>query len=69
MTVSIGAPEKMKSDAVHFKEQGFPAIKVKLGQEKEIDVQRIRAIRDGIGNEHPLRIDANQGWETADRAL
>ncbi len=69
MTVSIGTPEKMRSDALKFMEEGFPAIKVKLGQEKEIDVQRIRAIREGIGKDHPLRIDANQGWETADNAI
>jgi L-alanine-DL-glutamate epimerase-like enolase superfamily enzyme len=69
MTVSIGDPQKMKQDAILFKEQGFPAIKVKLGQTKEQDVARIKAIREGIGNEHPLRIDANQGWGTADNAI
>ena len=69
MTVSIGDPQKMKSDAVRFKEEGFPAIKVKLGENKEKDVERIRAIREGIGNNHPLRIDANQGWGTADNAI
>jgi L-Ala-D/L-Glu epimerase len=69
MTVSIGLPEKMKKDAVRFKELGFPAIKVKLGEHKEIDVARIQAIREGIGDELPLRIDANQGWSTADEAI
>jgi L-Ala-D/L-Glu epimerase len=68
-TVSIGDPQKMKSDAVKIKKQGFPAIKVKLGESKEKDVERIKAIREGIGNEHPLRIDANQGWQTADNAI
>lgn len=69
MTVSIGDPQKMKADAVRFKEEGFPAIKVKLGGKKEDDVERIRAIREGIGADHPLRIDANQGWSTADYAI
>lgn len=69
MTVSIGDPQKMKADATRFKEQGFPAIKVKLGESLEKDVARIKAIRDGIGNDHPLRIDANQGWQTADNAI
>jgi len=68
-TVSIGAPSKMKADAIKIKEKGFPAIKVKLGETKEKDVERIKAIREGIGNEHPLRIDANQGWKTADNAI
>jgi L-alanine-DL-glutamate epimerase-like enolase superfamily enzyme len=69
MTVSIGEPEKMKADAVKFKEQGFPAIKVKLGEGLEKDLARIKAIREGIGMDHPLRIDANQGWQTADNAI
>ncbi|MBD0366987.1 MAG: dipeptide epimerase, partial [Flavisolibacter sp.] len=68
-TVSIGDPEKMKKDAVRFKEEGFPAIKVKLGEGLEQDVARIKAIREGIGNDLPLRIDANQGWPTAHEAI
>lgn len=68
-TVSIGDTQKMKSDAIKIIEQGFPAVKVKLGESKEKDVQRIKAIREAIGNDHPLRIDANQGWQTADNAI
>lgn len=68
-TVSIGHPQKMKEDALKIKEKGFPAIKVKLGESKEKDVERIKAIRDAIGSLHPLRIDANQGWKTADNAI
>lgn len=69
MTVSIGDPQKMKADAIRFQSEGFPAIKVKLGGRKEDDVARIKAIREGIGMEHPLRVDANQGWGTADYAI
>ncbi|MDO7854353.1 mandelate racemase/muconate lactonizing enzyme family protein [Hymenobacter convexus] len=69
MTVSLGPPAKMQADAVRFQEEGFPAIKVKLGGTLDDDVARIRAIRAGIGMAHPLRIDANQGWHTADHAI
>ncbi len=67
MTVGLGSPEKMAKEAVEYKAAGFPSIKVKLGTTTEEDVTRIKAIRDTIGNELPLRIDANQGWsvETA----
>ena len=61
-TVSIGDPEKMAADAFKIKAEGYPAIKVKLGQHGETDVVRIKKIREAIGNEIPLRIDANQGW-------
>jgi L-alanine-DL-glutamate epimerase-like enolase superfamily enzyme len=69
MTVGLGDAQKMKADAIRFKDEGFPAIKVKLGESKEKDVERISAIREGIGPDHPLRIDANQGWSTADAAI
>lgn len=67
MTVGLGSPEKMAAEAVEYKAAGFPSIKVKLGTTTEEDVARIKAIREAIGNELPLRIDANQGWsvETA----
>ncbi|HEX6332598.1 MAG TPA: dipeptide epimerase [Flavisolibacter sp.] len=68
-TVSIGDPVKMKNDAIDLVRQGYPAVKVKLGETLEKDVERIRAIREGIGSRHPLRIDANQGWQTADHAI
>lgn len=68
-TVSIGDPKKMGGDAIRIKEQGFPAIKVKLGESKQKDIERIKTIREGIGSVHPLRIDANQGWQTADNAI
>jgi L-alanine-DL-glutamate epimerase-like enolase superfamily enzyme len=61
-TVSIGTPEKMAMDAKKIQEQGYPAIKVKLGKNGKEDVKRIAAIRDAVGKQIPLRIDANQGW-------
>jgi L-Ala-D/L-Glu epimerase len=61
-TVSIGDPEKMAADAVKIKQEGYPAIKIKLGKNGKTDVLRIKAIREAVGNEIPLRIDANQGW-------
>ncbi len=61
-TVSISNPQKMAADAIKIKEQGYPAIKVKLGKNGKTDVERMKAIRAAVGNEIPLRIDANQGW-------
>lgn len=67
-TVSIGDPERMAEDALKIKEEGYPAIKIKLGNNGKTDVERIRAIRRRVGNEIPLRIDANQGW-SVDEAI
>ena len=67
-TVSVGDIDKMAADAVKIKEQGYPAIKVKLGKNGKTDVERMKAIRAAVGNEIPLRIDANQGW-TVEEAI
>ncbi len=63
-TVSIDYPQKMADDAVKIKANGFQVIKVKLGHHEK-DVERIRMIREAVGMEIPLRIDANQGWDVA----
>ncbi|MCW3092404.1 MAG: dipeptide epimerase [Ferruginibacter sp.] len=63
-TVSIDGAQKMADDAVKIKAAGFQVIKVKLGQ-YEKDLERIRMIREAVGMEIPLRIDANQGWDAS----
>ncbi|HEX7584021.1 MAG TPA: dipeptide epimerase, partial [Prolixibacteraceae bacterium] len=63
-TVSIGAPEQMALDAQEIKDRGFQIIKVKLGEDAEKDIYRIKTIRAQIGDEIPLRLDTNQGWDT-----
>ncbi len=61
-TVSLGTPEKMAADAMNIARNGFTVIKVKIGGGPQEDIERILAIRAAIGDEIPLRIDANQGW-------
>lgn len=61
-TVSLDSAEKMAADAAKIKAAGYPAIKVKLGQSRKKDVERIKQIRNAVGFDIPLRIDANQGW-------
>jgi len=62
-TVSLGSPDKMVKDALSIKAKGFTVMKVKLGENGEKDVERVRLIREAIGMEMPMRIDANQGWD------
>ena len=66
-TVSFGPVEKMVAEAVTIVEQGYPAIKIKVGGTLEDDLRRIREIRKSVDASIPLRLDANQGWsvETA----
>ncbi|NOY38638.1 MAG: dipeptide epimerase [Chlorobi bacterium] len=71
MTVTLDTPERMAGMAHEYKKAGFPAIKVKLGTNTRDDVARVEAIRDALGTDMPVRIDANQGWDavTAIRTL
>jgi o-succinylbenzoate synthase len=62
-TISLGDARQMAEDAAKYKAEGFPVIKVKLGESKHKDAERIHLIREAIGYDLPLRIDANQGWD------
>ena len=64
MTVGIDTPQTMAQQAQTFVAEGFDMIKVKLGTNFKDDTNRIIAIRQAIGNEIELKIDANQGWDT-----
>lgn len=61
-TVSVDSIDQMVEDALKIKSQGFPAIKIKLGDGKADDVKRVASIREAVGDAIDLRVDANQGW-------
>jgi L-Ala-D/L-Glu epimerase len=71
LTIGIDSPEIMAAKAVDFVARGVRTIKVKLGKKGDEDIERIRRIREAIGYNIALRIDANQGWdpETAIKTL
>lgn len=62
ITVGISSPVEMAEKAAAFKAQGAEVLKVKLGKAPHADIDRIKAIRDAVGNALLIRIDANQGW-------
>src|SRR5437868_12673934 len=47
--------------------EGFRAVKMKIGGESmEVDVERVRAVREAIGPKIQLMIDANNRWTAPD---
>ena len=62
ITIGIGLPEIMAEKAVEFKSNGAHILKVKLGKSAKEDVERIKQIRNAMGNAMKIRVDANQGW-------
>ena len=62
-TISVAPPEVMAAKAIVAKEAGYQTLKIKLGKTGTVDVERIKAIREAIGFDVKLRVDANQGWK------
>lgn len=62
ITLSIKSPIEMSRDAVEAVKRGFKALKVKVGIEPLGDVERIRRIREAVGADVQIRVDANEGW-------
>jgi len=71
LTMGIGDLEKAGEDAMKIVKKGFRKIKTKVGIDPEEDVLRLRMIREAVGPDIKIRIDANQGWDrvTAVRCL
>jgi len=60
-TVSLGPVDGMVAQARWIKGQGFPVVKLKLGEGPQ-DAERVIQISKALGPNVPLRLDANQGW-------
>ncbi|MEN1967896.1 dipeptide epimerase [Lentibacillus sp. N15] len=68
ITIGIDTPEHMAAEAKEKVHQGFTVLKIKAGIDPAQDIDAIKCIREGIGYDVRLRIDANQGW-TAGEAV
>ncbi len=68
ITISVDNIDKMVADALAALERGFESLKIKVGKDIDIDIQRIKAIHAAVAGRARLRLDANQGW-TAKQAV
>jgi L-fuconate dehydratase len=55
--------EKLRRLCHEAIDQGFTHIKMKVGRDLEDDKRRLRIVRDVIGDDRFMMIDANQVWE------
>ncbi|QDR82353.1 mandelate racemase/muconate lactonizing enzyme family protein [Sporomusa termitida] len=62
LTISINAPEEMVADSLAAVAAGYTELKLKVGTEAALDIQRVQAIRAAVGQDVKIRLDANQGW-------
>ena len=65
-TLAAGSPHELAGEAAAWRERGFATFKLKLGVGD--DAVRVRAVREAIGPDARLRVDANGAWG-ADQAV
>ncbi len=60
----------MVAKALHYKNQGFKAIKMQVAhtQDLQTDLDNVRRMREAVGPDIEIMIDVNMGW-TADVAI
>lgn len=62
ITISVNEPAQMAEDAAEAERRGFRILKVKVGTDSSKDIARISAVREAVGREMKIRVDANQAW-------
>jgi L-alanine-DL-glutamate epimerase-like enolase superfamily enzyme len=64
-TIGIKNVTETLKETEDYLKQGFKAIKVKLGKDLEEDIERMVKMREHFGYDYAIRIDANQGYDSA----
>ncbi len=62
ITIGIKPVTESIEEAREYRGRGFNILKVKIGQSVEQDVERLSKIRQRMGRDIVLRVDANQGY-------
>ena len=68
ITISVDYIDKMVADSLSAIERGFESLKIKVGKDIGLDIERVKAIHAAVEGRALLRLDANQGW-TAKQAV
>ena len=61
-TLAAGAPDVVAKQAAEWVGEGFSTVKLKLGAGED-DVATVESVREAIGPEVKIRIDANEAWD------
>src|SRR5690606_12371721 len=62
ITISVDTIDKMVADSLKAVERGFDSLKIKVGKDIGVDIERTKAIHAAVEGRALLRLDANQGW-------
>lgn len=66
--ISLGwqPPEELAEEALGYVEQGWRALKLRVGDTPAKDIERVRAVRKAVGEEIEILVDANTGYRPSD---
>jgi o-succinylbenzoate synthase len=62
ITISVDYIDKMVEDTLAAIDLGFETLKIKVGKDPALDIERIKAIYAAVNERALIRLDANQGW-------
>jgi len=62
--IGIDTPEAMAQNALDVLKIGFKVIKIKGSDDMPLDIKRIKAVREAVGDNVGLRLDPNAAWTT-----
>ena len=63
VTLAAGAAGDLVTAALARVADGFTVLKLKVGTDAATDVARVVAVRQAVGPDVGIRLDANQGWD------
>jgi D-galactarolactone cycloisomerase len=58
-----GTPEEVAKQCVSLIDSGFTAVKLRVGFGAERDVSLVSTVRDALGEDAKILLDANMGWD------
>ena len=61
--IGILPPDEAAKETLGWKNKGFRSAKIKVGGNIEADRDRVKAVREAVGPDFQLRIDANAGYD------
>ena len=62
ITIGIKSLQETLSEAIEYVDRGFRILKVKTGASVTEDIELIRKLREAVGKNILVRVDANQGY-------
>jgi L-alanine-DL-glutamate epimerase-like enolase superfamily enzyme len=61
--IGVSTPEETAARAQDLVAEGYTTLKLRVGTDVDMDVARVRAVREAVGSAPRIRVDANQAWD------